>query len=73
MTQFEVIRGFGIPQPLEGSKYPFAKLGVGDAFIVSALEVQRARTTASKFGKKTGRKIAIRKRDDNTYVVVRVA
>lgn len=72
MSDFEVIRGHGVPTRC-WSKYPFFKLEVGDAFRVPEGNYGTIRTLASRYNGRGGRRFTVRKQDDGAYVVVRLA
>lgn len=61
MGKITIERRAGIPVP-HGEKYPFIKLGVGDAFSIDDPSAHNTlRSTASRLGKRLNRKFSVRK------------
>jgi hypothetical protein len=54
----EIKKSVPVPPGSVSNKYPFGEMDIGDAFDVSAEELQNVRTAASWFAKRKGNGLA---------------
>ena len=61
LTSFKVEKGVPFPEVMSGSKYPFARMEVGDSFSVSEDDLKRITSVRTSAQKKTGFTFSVRK------------
>jgi hypothetical protein len=72
--QFKIIKN--VPPPSghgDRQQYPFGDMVVGDAFDAPRAITDRLRAAASSYGRANGKKFSVRKLDENTLRVWRIA
>lgn len=62
----------GVPLPTNKSKYPFAKMEIGDSFVVNETTPSRTSTYAHYAGKRLGMKFTVRTVEEEGRKVIRV-
>lgn len=64
MSDYKIEKKVPIPNTTKRNNYPLGEMGIGDSFQLGGNELNQVRTAASWYGKRNGRKFAVRRYKD---------